>query len=166
MNHTGIDKVTYGVADIEKGAKFWTDFGLSPVDTGNGHKTFATQNGAVVELRPVDDPDLPPPVGDDVNATAREAMFGVQSSEDLQSLAANLSEDRDVREDADGSIHTVDPLGYGLGFRVPQTTSVQAPELEVNVPGRATRINKRAEKFDKATPVSYTHLPLPTTPYV
>ena len=88
MNHTGIDKVTYGVADMDAGTKFWTDFGLAPVDTGNGH-TFAAQNGAVVELRPVIPNWLP--VGDDVNATVREAMFGVRSSEDLQALAANLS---------------------------------------------------------------------------
>ena len=79
MNHTGIDKVTYGVADIEKGAKFWTDFGLTPVDIGTGHQAFAAKNGSTIELRPVDDPDLPPPVGDDVNATARECTFGVRS---------------------------------------------------------------------------------------
>ena len=75
MNHTGIDKVTYGVADMDAGTKFWTDFGLAPVDTGNGHAAFAAQNGAVVELRPADDPELAPPVGDDVNATVREAML-------------------------------------------------------------------------------------------
>ena len=33
MNHTGIDKVTYGVSDLDAGTKFWTDFGLSPTDT-------------------------------------------------------------------------------------------------------------------------------------
>lgn len=158
MNHNGIDKVTYGVADIEKGAKFWTDFGLTPVDIGTGHQAFAAKNGSTIELRPVDDPDLPPPVGDDVNATARECTFGVRSKEDLQALAVNLSEDRNVREDADGSIHTVDPLGYGLAFRITQTTPVQAPELEVNVPGRATRINKRAEKYDMATPLEISHI--------
>ena len=91
MTHTGIDKVTYGVSDIAAGSKFWTDFGLAPIDIGNGHAAFAAQNGAVVELRPVDDPELPSPVGDDVNATVREAMFGVCSPDDLQALAASLS---------------------------------------------------------------------------
>ena len=158
MNHTGIDKVTYGVADIESGKKFWIDFGLTPLDNGSGHEALAAQNGSVVELRPVDDPDLPSPVGEDVNATVREATFGVRSKEDVQALAANLSEDRDVREDADGSIHTVDPLGYGLSFRVTQTTRVKAPEQEVNVPGRATRVNKRADKYDHATPLEMSHI--------
>ena len=158
MNHTGIDKVTYGVTDLEKCAKFWTDFGLSPIKTGDGQRKFSAQNGALIELRSANDPNLPPPVGDEVSATAREATFGVRSTEDLQELAANLSEDREVREDADGSIHTVDPLGYGLAFQVTQTTPVLAPELEVNVPGRATRINKRAEKYDRAMPLELSHI--------
>ena len=62
MNHTGIEKITYGVTDLDKARAFWSDFGLSPVDSGNGHMAFAAQNGASVEIRPADDPELPPPV--------------------------------------------------------------------------------------------------------
>lgn len=158
MNQTGIDKVTYGVTDIEKATAFWTDFGLSPVDSDNGRKTFAAQNGATVEIRAADDPDLPPPVGEDVDATAREAMFGVKSKDDLAALAAKLSEDRDVREDADGSIHAVDPVGFGVAFRVTETKPVVAPEQDVNVPGRATRINRRARQVAKAAPMEISHI--------
>jgi catechol 2,3-dioxygenase-like lactoylglutathione lyase family enzyme len=158
MNHTGIDKVTYGVSDLDAGTKFWTDFGLSPTDTGNGHIAFSAQNGSVVELRPVDDPDLPPAVGDSSEATAREAMFGVKSREDLEALAANLSADREVHEDGDGAIHTVDPLGFGLGFRVSQTHEVEPPDQEFNVPGRAMRLNRRAKMFDKASPMEMSHI--------
>ena len=49
MNHTGIDKVTYGVADIEAGKKFWTDFGLTPLDNGSGHEAFAAQTLATLK---------------------------------------------------------------------------------------------------------------------
>ena len=158
MNQTGIDKVTYGVTDIEKATAFWTDFGLSPVDCENGHTAFAAQNGATVEIRAADDPDLPPPVGEDVDATAREAMFGVKSKDDLVALAAELSKDRDVREDADGSIHAVDPVGFGVAFRVTETKPVVAPEQDVNVPGRATRINRRARQVTKAAPMEISHI--------
>ena len=158
MNQTGIDKVTYGVTDLEAARKFWTDFGLTPVETGSGHDAFAAQNGATVEIRAADDPSLPPPVGADVDATVREAMFGVKSKDDLQALAAVLSEDRDVREDADGSIHSVDPVGFGIAFRVTETKPVQAPEQEINVPGRATRINRRAEQVPKASPYEISHI--------
>ena len=158
MNHTGIDKVTYGVTDLEAASKFWTDFGLTPIETDNGFATFATQNGATIEIRPADDPDLPPPVGENVDATAREATFGVRTDADVKALADNLSADRDVREDADGSIHTVDPLGFGVSFRVSQTEKIVAPELEINVPGRAGRINKRAPLVDKASPIEISHI--------
>jgi len=158
MNHTGIDKVTYGVADLEAGIKFWSDFGLAPVEAGNGHATFTAENGAVIELRAPDDPELPPPVGDEKDGTAREAMFGVESRDDLETIAAILTTDREVREDSEGAIHTIDPVGFGLGFRVTQTHSVEAPEQEINVPGRATRLNRRAKMFDKATPMEISHI--------
>ena len=158
MSQTGIDKVTYGVKDLETAQKFWTDFGLKPIETESGHMAFAAQNGATIEVRPADDPDLPPPVGESADATVREATFGVRSDADLKALADNLAADRDVREDADGSIHTVDPLGYGLSFRVTQTEPVMAPEQEVNVPGRATRVNKRGPIFDHATPLEISHI--------
>lgn len=158
MNHTGIDKVTYGVRDLETAVKFWTDFGLTPADTSNGHALFTAQNGAEIEVRAADDPNLPPPVGADVDATVREATFGVQDESDLAALAAKLAEDRDVREDEDGSIHAVDPVGFGVSFRVSKTTPVMAPEQEVNVPGRATRINRRALQVDRAAPLEISHI--------
>lgn len=158
MSQTGIDKVVYGVKDLETARKFWIDFGLTPIDTGTGFDNFAAQNGATIEIRPADDPDLPPPVGDDVDATVREATFGVRTDADLKALADNLSADRDLRVDADGSIHTVDPVGYGVAFRVTQTEPVIAPELEINVPGRAERINKRAPMIDKASPLEISHI--------
>ena len=158
MSQTGIDKVTYGVKDLETARKFWTDFGLKPLETESGNMTFAALNGAEIEVRAADDPGLAPPVGKDVDATVREATFGVRTKDDLAALAANLSSDRDVREDADGSIHTTDPLGFGLSFRVSQTEKVVAPEQEINVPGRATRINKRAPIVDKASPMEISHI--------
>ena len=158
MHHTGIEKVTYGVTDLDKAKAFWTDFGLTPVENADGHMEFGARNGASVVIRAADDPSLPPPVGADVDATVREAMFGVKSKDDLQALAAALSRDGDVREDADGSIHSVDPVGFGLAFRVRQTKPVEAPEQEINVPGRPTRINKRAEMVPKAKPYEMSHI--------
>lgn len=158
MSQTGIEKVTYGVKDLETAKKFWADFGLKPGAAENGHATFTAQNGAAIEVRAADDPGLPPPVGKDVDATVREATFGVKTKEDLAKLAANLSADRDVREDADGTIHTTDPLGFGLAFRVRRTTKVVAPEQEINVPGRVTRLNKRGPMIDHASPLEMSHI--------
>ena len=158
MIHTGIDKLTYGVSDPDAAARFWKDFGLTSVESGNGHPAFAALNGAVVELRPADDPELPPPAGGDANATMREATFGVASEGDLAELAANLAQDRDVREDGEGTVHAVDPQGFGVAFRVSRTSPVTAPEQEVNVPGRASRVNKRAAVSERASPMEISHI--------
>ena len=158
MTHTGIEKVTYGVKDLETAKKFWTDFGLTPAKANGGPATFTAQNGATIEVRAADDPGLAPAVGKDVDATVREATFGVKTKEDLAKLAANLSADRDVREDADGTIHTTDPLGFGLAFRVKQTRPVVAPEQEINVPGRVTRLNRRGPMVDRAAPLEISHI--------
>ena len=158
MSQTGIDQVTYGVKDLETAKRFWTDFGLKPVESDARHGVFAARNGATIVVRAADDPGLPPPVGKDVDATVREATFGVKTKEDLAKLAANLAADRDVKEDADGTIHTVDPLGFGLAFRVTKTKKVTAPEQEINVPGRVNRLNKRGPMIEQAHPYEISHI--------
>ena len=59
-----VERVVYGVPNLEECARFFTDFGLDPLDGGGAGVWFATQTGQVVELRPADDPSLPPPVQD------------------------------------------------------------------------------------------------------
>jgi catechol 2,3-dioxygenase-like lactoylglutathione lyase family enzyme len=158
MNHTGIEKITYGVSDLEKAQTFWTDFGLLPKESENAHIEFAAQNGASVEVRTADDAELPPPVGEDASATVREAMFGVETQNDLDLIEKNLATDRDVWKDKDGAIHSVDPVGFGLGFRIKTTVPVTAPDQEVNAPGRPTRINRRAEMVKRAAPFEISHI--------
>ena len=51
-----VERVVYGVSDLEECTRFFADFGLEPVDGGgNGNETqvarFATPVGQVVELR-------------------------------------------------------------------------------------------------------------------
>ncbi len=158
MGHTGIEKLTYGVKDRDTAVKFWSDFGLVPVDSHSSADVFEVKNGATVEIRDPDDPSIPPAVGDDPQATVREVMFGVATENDLEDLAANLKQDREVRQDADGSIHTTDPLGFGLAFRVARAVTVTPPDLQVNVPGRPQRINRRAPMAQQANPLEISHV--------
>ncbi len=156
MNHTGIDKLVYGVRDPAEGARFWEDFGLERAE--GDLPSYAAANGAVVELRPADDPALPPPAGEDAGATLRETVFGVRSESDLDALEEALSADREVRRDGEGGLHAADPLGFGLGFRVTRNRPVAPPEQEINVPGRATRVNRRARRIDRARPLEISHV--------
>ena len=58
---TGIDKVVYGVEDMEECARFFADWGLAPAGENDGGVRFETLDGGEVELRPADDPRFRPP---------------------------------------------------------------------------------------------------------
>jgi len=155
MSVTNLEKVCYGVADMDASVRFWTDFGLAPVESADGVARFTAQDGSTVELRALDDPALPPSV--ERPATMREATFGVGSSDDLAAIAAELGRDRKVVEDAEGTIHSVDPLGFPVAFRISRRRPVQAGEFVHNTPGRPERLNTRGEFFDSARPLEMTH---------
>lgn len=155
MNVTNLDSVVFGVTDLAASRRFWTDFGLVESTAADGATVFSARNGSTVVLRNADDPSLPEPI--EPGATQREAVFGVRSPADLDAIAAELSRDRPVRVDADGTVHAADPLGFGIGFRVARRTPVTAPALKFNTPGRPDRINTRGEFFSSASPLEMTH---------
>jgi catechol 2,3-dioxygenase-like lactoylglutathione lyase family enzyme len=155
MNVTNLDSVVFGITDFAPCRRFWTDFGLTESTGADGATVFSCKNGSTVVLRDAADPKLPQPI--EPGATQREAIFGVKSTADLTAIADELARDRPVRVDADGSVHTTDPLGFGIGFRVAQSKSIQAPELKFNTPGRPDRINTRGQFFASATPLEMTH---------
>jgi catechol 2,3-dioxygenase-like lactoylglutathione lyase family enzyme len=154
MNVTNLDSVTFGVTDLTSCTRFWTDFGLTRSDA-DGATVFSCQNGSTVVLRSAEDPILPAPM--EPGATQREAVFGVRSPDDLRAIAAELGHDRPVHIDGEGTVHTRDPLGFAIAFRVRRSTPVIAPELKFNTPGRPDRINTRGQFFKSATPLEMTH---------
>jgi catechol 2,3-dioxygenase-like lactoylglutathione lyase family enzyme len=155
MNVTNLDSVVFGITDFEACRRFWTDFGLLESTAADGDKVFSCKNDSTVVLRDANDPKLPQPI--EPGATQREAVFGVKSSADLAAIAAELERDRPVRVDADGTVHAVDPLGFGIAFRVARRKPITAPQLKFNTPGRPDRINTRGEFFKSATPLEMTH---------
>jgi catechol 2,3-dioxygenase-like lactoylglutathione lyase family enzyme len=154
MNVTNLEAVTFGVNDMESCRRFWNDFGLMEAADGRG-ASFTCANGAAVVLRALADPALPPAV--EPGATLRESTFGVRSARDLAAIAAELAKDRDVREDADGTLHSVDPLGFPVAFRVARVKRVAAPELKFNTPGHPDRINTRGQLVKQVRPLEMTH---------
>ena len=78
MHHTGIEKVLYGVEDLNTAKKFWRDFGLNCVAENDDLAVFAVQNGANIEVRSSGDPSLPPAACSETESTVREVTFGVR----------------------------------------------------------------------------------------
>src|SRR5437879_957756 len=110
-----VERVVYGVADPDECERFFADFGLEPLGGEGLGVRFGTPLGQIVELSAADDPSLPPAVQD--GSTLREVVWGVDTSEALDELAAGLATDREIRL-TDGEAHTVDETGFGVGLAV------------------------------------------------
>jgi catechol 2,3-dioxygenase-like lactoylglutathione lyase family enzyme len=156
MNVTTLDSVTYGVKDLEAARRFWTDFGLNPVEESESHLLVQSLDRSTVEVRLTGDPSLPPAIEE--GPGVRESTFGVRAQEDLDAIANELSKDRDVRIDDEGTVHTLDPLGIPVAFRVSRCIDVTAPEPQFNMPGRTGRLNARGKMYDSAKPLELTHV--------
>jgi catechol 2,3-dioxygenase-like lactoylglutathione lyase family enzyme len=156
MNILGLESITFGVDDLATARRFWNDFGLSEAENGADGAIFETREKATIVVRAIDDPDLAPaPVEGN---TAREFTWGLETQEEVDAIAEELSKDRQITWSDDDAVHAVDPVGYGIAFKVSRREAVAPEPQEINTPGASGRINKRAPVYDKATPIHLSHM--------
>ena len=155
MNLIGIEKLVYGVEDLDQCKKFWIDFGLSVSEDDDQHGLFACASGAKVEVRRIDDPCLPPPVV--AEPTVRETIWAADSQDTVDMIGEELSKDRDVQIGDHGSVHAVDPEGYGIGFAVTGRINLPPAKTKYNGPGHETRFDQPATFYEKAIPQHLAH---------
>src|SRR5690242_16250737 len=116
MNIIGPDALVFGVDDVAACAQYLTDYGLKPVDAGPNGGRFEALDGTAIILARKDDPALPASLG--TASMLRKTIYGVADQATLGAIADELKRDRDVRTLADGSIESVDDMGFVLGFQV------------------------------------------------
>lgn len=156
MGIVGIDAVVYGVDDLEKGRRFFEDWGLSRVRAGASAVVLEAQDGSAVILKPRRAKDLPPAI--EGGNTLRELVWGVKSTRDLAAIRKELSKDREVTVDKDGTLHSVDDMGLGIAFRPTRRRKVKkAGRTPINAPQAPARIDKRATYYDRARPLTLGH---------
>jgi catechol 2,3-dioxygenase-like lactoylglutathione lyase family enzyme len=153
-----IESVVYGVEDVTTCSRFFEDFGLELVESGDTGASFRTPVNQFVHLLRADDPSLPPAL--ERGSTLREVVWGVDSSEALARIAADLAGDRVVVEAADGSIHTRDNSGYSIAFALSDPTEVDVDARESNVFGHVERWNREVTGYGRAHPIRICHLAL------
>jgi hypothetical protein len=138
---TRIESILYGVEDLDVGVRFYADWGLDCVERGAHGADFTLPSGQMIFIRRADDPVLPPPV--EQGSSAREITWGVEDGNSLQAISGELSRDRTVTQDADGGIHSYDPNGCAIAFRVakPEPAAAQLARLnQVGPPVTPRRI--------------------------
>lgn len=129
MNIIGPDALIFGVDDISGCTEYLTDYGLEPA----GKHRFEALDGTYVELKMRDDSALPAPL--ETGSMLRKTLYGVADQATLDAIAAELSKDRDVTELDDGSLETVDDVGFALGFQISIRKQLSLPGELVNAPG-------------------------------
>jgi len=152
----GLESVVYGVEDVAKSTKFFGDYGFEPIEAGKSGSTLLTPEKTTIAIRDMHDESLPAPIED--GSTVRETIWGVDTQAHLDAIVADLSRDLPVTTDADGTAHTVDPMGNGVGLRVTAIEPVHMEPLTFNAVGEAMRVNARAKVYRYAEPQHLGHI--------
>lgn len=133
MNIIGLDALIFGVDDIPACINCLTDYGLTPVDVNEQGGRFEALDGTSITIRPAGYAQLPVAIGP--GPSLRETVYGVASAEDLEAIADELGKDREVSRGADGSVHSIDDMGFAIGFQVSVRRAFSAPADLTNAPG-------------------------------
>lgn len=158
MDFLGIDTVVFGATDLKLARRLFSDWGLKKVEDRPARLAFATRIGSEVVVRAADARDLPPPIHP--ASQFREVIFGVASPRELRALAQELARDREVRADADGTLHTADDCGIRIGFRV-WKRGKEVPGAGAtpwNGPGHRARVDRVSPSYESAAPWKMGHI--------
>lgn len=159
----GIERLVYGVDDLQKCARFWEDLGLSKLEQDDDGSTFETLTGSRVCVRRrgecgVDD-------WFDANGV-QLVVWGVDTPESLERLADGLARDRAVRRDPDGTILSATDEGVPFGLKVWAKRPVVSQPDPVNAPGNIQRLNQLRKWRSRAIPKAINHVVFATNDYV
>ena len=80
-----VEKLIYGVEDMEAGTRYYRDWGLEELESSSDHALFRTRANQTIALRPAGDPSLPP-TPDPAKSTLRAAVWGVKDAAGLKAL--------------------------------------------------------------------------------
>ncbi|MBZ9646839.1 VOC family protein [Sphingobium sp. 3R8] len=165
MSILGVESAIFGVADLAEHTRFWTDFGLPVEMASEDEATFRLASGSRVILYRHGDPRLPAPdpfPGDGL----KETIWGVESAQALEQVAASLATEVDVRRDADGTVHCTCPDGQPIGLRVWAKRPVVSEASPVNTPGHYPRFNQHRIWRRRALPKTINHVVFFSPDYV
>ena len=149
----GIKRLIFGVEDPAECRRFFTDFGLEPVESAN---EFTLPEGSSVILHSANDPSLPATSTE--GSGVREVIWGVDSPVALRAIHENLARDRPVQEDSGGAIHSHDDIGLAIGFEVFQRALPVRETPSDNTPSQVRRWNRHRDWYSEAHPSVIFHV--------
>ena len=135
MRIIGPEDLIFGVDNVEACRAYLTDYGLNEVALADGGFRFEALDGTAMTVCDRGDSSLPPPLS--TGATLRQTVWGCEDQTTVDAIEVELSKDREVTRLADGSITTVDAVGFQVAFRVTTRRAIDLVAEKVNSPGAA-----------------------------
>jgi len=132
MNIIGPDALVFGVDDVAACTQYLIDYGLKPVEAGPTGGRFEALDGTSIVLAHKDDTSLPASLG--TASMLRKTIYGVADQATLDAIATELGRDREVRKLNDGSLESVDDMGFVLGFQLTVRRKLDLPAEGINAP--------------------------------
>ncbi len=152
----GIERLVYGVPDLEESTRYFEDFGLCIDARDDEVSSFRLAEGAKVILYRADDPRLP--ASDLVGYGVREVIWGCDTRQNLDALVADLRRDRTVEVDAEGIAHFLSDGGIAMGLAVFVRSPVVFAPDPVNAPFRTNRLNQTRKWRRRCLPKNIQHV--------
>ena len=157
MSFVRIDAVAYGATDMAQARRMFLDWGLKKIADRRSGPVFATEPGSEVVVRPDGAPGLRPRIAQ--TSQFREVIYGVSSRTHLAAIERELSRDREIIRDKDGTLHSVDDSGVNIGFRVWRHGREKvAGGTRWNGPGNLRRVDQVAARYTQASPYKIGHI--------
>ncbi len=137
----GIERLVYGVENVEESARFFRDFGLVDLKMRQSDGVeLGLVNGARIEVLPLGHPSLPSG-GRIVGQGVQEVIWGVDNHQALDELRTHVAETVNVEWDGEVA-RFVTPFGVPMGLRVWTPKPVICAPDPANAPGRVERLNR------------------------
>jgi len=133
MKILGPDSLIFGVDDVAACNQYLTDYGLEPSETSEAGGTFSALDGTSIIVRHKQDPSQPPAL--ETGSALRKTLYGVADTATLGLIRTELERDRHVTQSEEGSIESVDDMGFVIGFQVTQRKPINLPAERINAPG-------------------------------
>jgi len=156
MAITGIKRLVFLVEDLATTSRFFTDYGLRPIEQDATSARFETMNGAQARLLLRGHGDLPKGAAQ-TGIGVHECIWSVDSAEAMARLSADLSRDHELRVDAEGVTHFITPFGQAIGLQVWQPRAVHGAPSPSNTPGTVGRLNQPRKWLARAVPKRIHH---------
>jgi len=157
MTINGIDKVVYGVEDLDTCIRFFEDWGLRRIEGPADGALFETLDGSQVELRPADAADLPPAF--EAGSTLRRVVWGLSNGSGLETLRARIGGLDSFEDEKEGPSCT-DPVGLRQSFRVSRRRQAAVAGSPSNTVDTPARVDRRGAVYERGQPVWIGHVVL------